>query len=112
MVRRRNSRTRYVTRFVKKSGVRRPRKNDVKKYGTKALKGLAGLAVSVPLTMYGQKTGNAMLIEAGQRGGAVVASALGGTTGQVAYQAADAAFDRFVTVGGAGISGSQGQVYL
>lgn len=111
MARRRQS-TRTITRFVKRSGSRRPRKNDLKKYGTKAIKGLAGLAVSIPLTMYGQKTGNAMLIEAGQRGGAVVASALGGVTGQVVYQAADAIFDRFVTSGGSSISGSQGQVYL
>lgn len=91
---------------------RRPRKNDLKKYGTKAMKGLAGLVVSIPLTMYGQRTNNPMLIEAGQRGGAIVASAIGGTTGQVAYQAADAIFDRFVTVNGSGISGSNGQVYL
>ena len=78
----------------------------------KAVKGLAGMAVSIPLTMYGQKTGNPMLIEAGQRGGAIAASALGGTTGQVAYQVADTIFDRFVQVNGNPISGTQGQVYL
>lgn len=110
MARRRNS-TRTITRYIKKRS-RRPRKNDLKKYGTKSIKGLLGLAVSVPLTIYGQKTGNAMLIEAGQRGGAIVASALGGTTGQVAYQIADAVFDRFVVSGGNIVSGSQGQVYL
>jgi len=95
-----------------RSRARRPRKNDLKKYGTKAIKGLAGMAVSIPLTIYGQRTNNPMLIEAGQRGGAIVASAIGGTTGQIAYQAADAIFDRFVQVNGQGISGGSGQVYL
>lgn len=107
----RPSRTRTIVRRVT-SRARRPRRNDAKKYGMKALKGLAGLAFSIPLTMYGQKTQNPMLVEAGQRGGAVIASWMGGTTGQLSYQAADAAFDRFVVMNGNSISGSQGQVYL
>jgi len=110
MARRGRGRTRTVFRNLR-SRTRRPRKNDLKRYGTKAIKGLAGMAVSIPLTMYGQRTGNPMLIEAGQRGGAIVASAIGGTAGQIAYQAADVIFDRFVSVGGQSISGGS-QVYL
>jgi len=115
-VARRKSRgsVRTVFRNVK-SRARRPRKNDFKKYGKKALLGVAaGLAISVPLTWYGRKTGNPVLIEAGQRVGSVASTYMGGTIGNASYQAADAIFDRVLVSGGGvpSFSGSQGQVYL
>jgi len=111
MARRRNA-TRTITRFVKRKGGRRPRKNDLKKYGMKAAKGLGlGLAVSIPLTLAGQKFNMPMLVEAGQRIGSVASTAVGGTIGNAAYQGADAIFDRFVSIQGQSISGGS-QVYL
>ena len=73
---------------------------------------VAGLAVAIPLTLLGRKYNQPLLVEAGQRGGSIIASATGGPVGVTGYQIADAAFDRFVRVGGQGISGSSGQVYL
>jgi len=96
--------------------VRRPRKNDFKRYGKKAAYGVgAGLAVSVPLTLAGQYLKVPELIEAGQRIGSVASTAVGGTVGNAAYQAADALFDRVVPMiqgGGMGITGGSGVVYL
>lgn len=92
---------------------RRPHKNDLKRYGKLAAYGvLGGLAVSIPLTLLGRHSQRPELIEAGQRIGSIVASKVGGPIGVTGYQVADAAFDRLVVYKGAGISGSQGQVYL
>jgi len=92
----RSSKKSYITRDLKRAG-----------YGT-----LAGLAVSVPLTLAGRHFNQPLLIEAGQRIGSVASTVAGGTPGNAAYQAADAVFDRVVMYQGAGVSGSQGQVYL
>ena len=96
-----------------RSRVRRPRKNDLKKYGIKAAKGVGlGLAVSIPLTLAARHLNMPILMEVGQRIGSVASTAVGGTVGNAAYQGADAIFDRFVTLpGGGGVSGTS-QVYL
>jgi len=92
---------------------RRPKRNDLKRYAKKAGLGTAaGLAVSIPLTLAGRHYKQPILIEAGQRIGSIASTAVGGTPGNAAYQAADAVFDRFVMYQGQSISGSQGQVYL
>ena len=71
----------------------------------------AGLAASIGLTLLGNRLGQPMMREAGQRVGAIAASHFGGTIGQVGYQVADAVFDRYVSVPGAGrISGQIGGV--
>ncbi len=91
---------------------RRPQKNDLKKYGKKAALGtVGGLVLSVPLTLAARQFNAPELMEVGQRAGAVVASAVGGTAGQVGYQVADAIFDRFVVFNGRGVSGTS-EVYL
>jgi len=96
-----------------KSKARRPRKNDLKKYGKKvALGTAAGLIVAIPLTLAAKYFQKPVLKEVAQRGGAIAASAAGGTIGETGFQAADAIFDRFVVVGGEGISGTAGNVYL
>jgi len=104
---------RTVVRYVqKKTKARRPRKNDLKKYAKKAGFGtLAGLAVAIPLTLAAKFTNTPQLVEVADRAGSVAASAAGGPTGVIGYQIADAIFDRFVNVGGQGVSGSS-QVYL
>jgi len=112
VVRRRGSRTRTVYRNLR-GRARRPRKNDFKRYGTKALKGGAlGMAISIPLTLLGRHMKQPLLIEAGQRFGSIASTVGGGTIGNATYQALDATFDRVVMYQGGGISGSQGQVYL
>lgn len=74
-----------------------------------ALKGAGvGLALSIGLGYAGRYLNQPMLAEVGQRAGSIAASYVGGTTGQTAYQIADAAFDRFVRVDGNNISGTQG----
>ncbi len=93
------------SRNYKKSGMKR----DLKRAG---LGTVAGLAVSIPLTLAGRHFRQPLLIEAGQRVGSVVSTAVGGTPGNAGYQAGDAIFDRFVVYQGSGISGSSGQVYL
>jgi len=92
---------------------RRPQKNDLKKYGKKALYGTGlGLAVSIPLTFAAKHLNMPQLMEAGQRGGAVAASAVGGTAGQIGYQIVDAIADRFIFAqGGQGLTGTR-EVYL
>jgi len=96
----------------KKGGKRRPKRSDLKKYGKKVAIGtVAGLAVSVPLTLAAKRFNAPQLMEVGQRAGAVAASGLGGTAGQVGYQVADALFDRFVVFNGGGVSGTS-EVYL
>lgn len=70
-----------------------------------AIGAAAGLAISIPLTMYGLRSGNPTLIEAGQRVGSIASAHFGGGIGNAGYQVADALFDRFVTVGGGSISG-------
>ena len=111
---RRGART--IVRYVKSKSRRRGSKNGgVKRLAKKAILGLAaGLAVSIPLTLYAKYSNQPMLMEAGQRGGAVAATAIGGTPGQVGYQIADAVFDRFVFAGPGGgiVSGTQGTMYL
>lgn len=107
-------RRRRAPQFLRKA--RRPRKNDLKKYGMKALKGTAaGMIISIPLTLLGQYLKIPELIEAGQRIGSVASTAVGGTPGNAAYQVADAVFDRVVPLvqgGGYGITGGSGVVYL
>jgi len=100
--------------FKKKTKHRKPKRNDFKRYGKKALYGvIAGEAISIPLTLAGRYMRQPLLIEAGQRVGSVVSTAAGGTPGNAAYQAIDAIFDRVVSIPNfGGISGSQGQVYL
>jgi len=92
---------------------RKPKRSDLKHYAKYAGYGvLGGMAVSIPLTLLGRYYQRPELIEAGQRLGAIVASKVGHTAGEIGFQITDAAFDRLVTYQGAGISGSQGQVYL
>jgi len=92
---------------------RKPKRSDLKRYAKKAGFGtLGGLAVSIPLTWAAKKFNMPELMEAGQRGGAVVASAVGGTAGQVGYQVVDAVADRFIFAqGGGGFTGTS-EVYL
>jgi len=95
-----------------KSKARRPRKNDLKKYGKKLAFGtVAGLAVAIPLSLAAKFANVPQLVELADRAGSVAASAAGGPVGVIGYQAADAIFDRFVIYNGAGVSGSS-QVYL
>jgi len=98
--------------FKKKSKYRRPRKNDLKKYGKKlAIGTILGLAVSVPLTLGAKYFNQPSLQEVGQRAGSIISSTQG-PVGNAGYQIGDAIFDRFVRVDGGGISGTPGQVYL
>jgi len=99
-----------VSNFVKR---RRPQKNDLKKYAKKAAFGTAlGLAVSIPLTFAAKRFNMPKLMEVGQRGGAIAASAVGGTAGQIGYQTIDAIADRFIFAqGGQGLTGTS-EVYL
>lgn len=101
-----------IVRYVKtKTKGRRPKRNDLKKYAKKgALGTVAGLAVAIPISLLAKYLNRPDLVEVADRSGAVVASAIGGTAGQVGYQVADAVFDRFVVYNGRGISGSQGQM--
>jgi len=104
-----------VIRYVKaKTKGRRPKRNDLKKFAKKgALGTVAGLAVAIPISLIAKYINKPELVEVADRSGAVVASAVGGTAGQVGYQVADAVFDRFVVYNGNPISGSQGNmVYL
>ena len=73
-----------------------------------AIGALAGLAISAPLTILGQRTGNPLFVELGQRGGSIASAHLGGGMGNLGYQVGDALFDRFVSVGGNPISGARG----
>ena len=96
----------------KRGGRRRPHKNDLKRYGKAAALGtVAGLAVSVPLTLLGRHYNRPELIEAGQRVGSIVASKVGGPIGVTGYQITDAVFDRVVVYQGSGVSGTR-EVYL
>jgi len=113
MVKRRgNSKRRTITRYIKKRGGRRPKRNDLKKYAKKAALGtVAGLAVAIPVSLAAKYLGRPELVEVADRAGAVAAGAIGGTAGQISYQIADAVFDRFVVFGGQSISGGN-QSYL
>jgi len=98
---------------TKKKGKKYRHKKTWKNVAKKAGLGVvAGLAISIPLTLAGRHFNEPLLIEAGQRVGSVASTAVGGTPGNAAYQTADAIFDRVVVYQGSGISGSQGQVYL
>jgi len=114
VARRRGART--IVRYVKSKSRRRGSKNGgIKRLAKKGILGLAaGLVISIPLTLGARYLGRPELMEVGQRAGAVAATAVGGTPGQVGYQVADAIFDRFVFAGpgGGGVSGTPGQVYL
>ena len=89
---------------------RRRRRDQGMSMVKKAAKGgLIGIAASIGMTIVGQRLGQPLLAEAGQRGGAILASKFGGTAGQAAYQVLDAAFDRVVSVPGYGtVSGTRG----
>jgi len=101
-----------VRASFKKGGKRRPKKNDLKKYLKKAAIGTAaGLAVAVPLTFAAKHFNMPELMEVGQRAGAVVASAGGGTAGQVGYQVIDSIADRFILSNGGSVVGTS-EVYL
>jgi len=104
---------RTVVRYIKtKTKARRPRKNDLKKYGKKLAFGtILGLAVAIPLSLAAKYTNTPALVEVADRAGSVAASVGGGPVGVIGYQAADALFDRFVIYNGQGISGGS-QVYL
>jgi len=98
--------------FRRAVGRRRPQKNDLKRYGKQAAYGtLAGLAVSIPLTLAARYFNRPELMEVGQRAGAVIASKAGGPVGEIGYQISDAIFDRFVVFQGSSISGTK-SVYL
>jgi len=98
--------------FRRAVGRRRPKKNDLKRYGKAALFGTgAGLAVSIPLTLAAKYFNRPELMEVGQRAGAVVAAKAGGPVGEIGYQITDAIFDRFVFYQGQGVSGTK-EVYL
>ena len=101
-----------VSNFIR-SRTRRPQKNDLKKYAKKAAYGTGlGLAIAVPLTFAAKQFNMPQLMEAGQRLGAIAASAVGGTAGQIGYQAVDAIADRFIFAqGGGGLTGTS-EVYL
>ena len=91
---------------------RRPKRNDMKRLAKKgALGAAAGMAVAIPISLAAKYLNKPALVEVADRGGAIAASALGGTPGVIAYQVADAVFDRFVVYNGQGISGGS-QVYL
>ena len=53
-----------------------------------------GLAASIGGYVIGRALGRPIAAELGQRGGAIIASKYGGWQGQVAFQVADALFDR------------------
>jgi len=109
MVKRGRSRTIY--RNIKRKA-RRPKRNDLKRQAKKALMGtVGGLAVAIPISLLAKHLNKPELVEVADRGGAVAASALGGTMGVIGYQVADALFDRFVVFNNSNISGSS-QVYL
>lgn len=75
------------------------------------IKGLAaGLAIAVPASFLAQRLNAPIIFEAGERGGAIAASALGGTWGQVAFQAADAAIERVLPQLGTGSGGGIGRL--
>jgi len=98
--------------YKKKTRRRKGKRGTAVHYAKKFAYGtLAGLAIAIPLTLAGRHFQSPELIEAGQRGGAIVASAAGGPVGQVGYQVSDALFDRFVMYQGKGVSGGS-QVYL
>jgi len=107
------NRGRSFRQSFRKGGKRRPKRSDLKKYLKKGAFGTAvGLAVSIPLTFAAKKYNMPQLMEAGQRGWAVAASAVGGTAGQIGYQVIDAIADRFIlSPQGGGLTGTQ-EVYL
>lgn len=105
-------RTRVVYRNLKKRMRRRGTKNTGIKYVKKAVLGtLAGLAVAIPVSLLAKHINQPQLVEVADRGGAIAASAIGGTMGQVGYQIADGLFDRYVVYGNQRVSGGNG-VYL
>jgi len=75
------------------------------RFAMNALKGIVGgLVVSVPLSFLASRGAAAgvPLAEIGERGGAIAASYLGGTEGQVGFQILDGVLQRVITsnVGG------------
>jgi len=114
MARRRRvpSRRRRASGALRSVRRRRPKKNDLKRYAKKAALGtVAGLAVAIPISLAAKHLNMPHLVEVADRGGAIAASAIGGTFGQIGYQVADSLFDRFVVFNGGNISGGS-QVYL
>ena len=97
--------------FKKKSKKYRHKKTWTNVAKKAAIGTVAGLAIAVPLTLAAKYLGKPILVEAGQRGGAIAASAVGGPVGETGFQVVDAIFDRFVRVDGQGISGTS-VVYL
>ncbi len=103
---------RGATATKKKSKHYRKKKTWTNAAKKTAIGTAAGLAVSIPLTLLARHIQQPVLMEIGQRGGAIAATVAGGPAGETGYQVADALFDRFVAYQGQGISGTRGQVYL
>jgi len=112
MARRRQAIRRRATSVRQSIGRRRPKRNDAKRLAKKAgLGAAAGMAVAIPISLAARHLNRPEFVEVADRGGAIAASALGGTAGVIAYQVADALFDRFVVFNGQGVAGGR-QVYL
>ena len=103
-----------IIRYVKSKTGRRGKRRDATKALAKkaAIGAVAGLAISIPLTLGAKYLNQPMLMEVGQRVGSVASAAFGGAPGNAGYLVADALFDRFVVFNGQGVSGQSGQVYL
>lgn len=97
--RRARTRTRTVTRYVRR-GAGRMRRGRRRSAGTpwkKILMGAGyGLATSIGGYYLARATGRPIVGELGQRGASVIAAKKGGWKAVIAYQVADALFDRGV----------------
>lgn len=98
-------RRRSVGRALR-SRIRRPRRNGMKALAKKAgIGAIAGLAVSIPLSLLAKRQGDPRLLEIAQRGGAVASAHFGQGPGALAFQVADVLFDKFVVYENTQISG-------
>lgn len=113
--RRTRSRTRTIREYVRRSTRSARRRmggrREAERYGRKALYGAAGgLAVAVPLGLMARYMNRPELFELGERGGAILASHLGGTIGQVGFQALDAVIERAIPRIASGPGGGIGRI--